>query len=285
LLAGHKNVQSRVKELEISMRTFFYTLCTMLFFSHLVFSEEKKDPKVLVLIIASDHLEAYVELQKIWKSYMRSDPEHFEVYFIRGNPELTTPYAFEEDDLYVKSEENYVPGIVDKTILSMEAMLPRLKEFDYVLRTNLSSFYVFPRLLRFVSQLPKQDCYCGIYSFIPESWLPTFGQINFVSGAGILLSADLAERLVLEKEDIFRYNKELPDDVLIGYFFQNRSIPILPAGRQDFSSRELWMEHKDHIPEDAFHFRAKQNYNMRSAEENFADELYIDRELLKMFYP
>jgi hypothetical protein len=272
------------------MRTFFYSLCTLLFFfssTSPAFSEEKKppsDPKVLVLIIASDQFDAYVELQKIWKSYMHSDPEHFEVYFIRGNPELATPYAFQGDDLYVKSEENYVPGIVDKTILSIEALLPRLKEFDYVLRTNLSSFYVFPRLLRFVRTLPKHNCYGGVYAMIPESWLPEFGHIDFVSGAGILLSRDLAEKLVYEKEDIFKWHTKLPDDVLMGYFFQNRSIPILPIGRQDFPSLTHWNTLKDHIPEDAFHFRAKQNFHLRSAEESFAEELYIDRELLKMFY-
>ena len=40
--------------------------------------------KVLVLIITSDNLPVYPKLQKVWKSYMHSDPEHIEAYFIRG---------------------------------------------------------------------------------------------------------------------------------------------------------------------------------------------------------
>lgn len=280
------------------MNAFFYLLCMILIFFtnvHSAFSEEvatqvmeqpkAKEPKVLVLIIASDNLEAYINLQKVWKSYMHSDPEHFEVYFIRGNPELSTPYEIKGDDLFVKAEENYVPGITEKTVLSMEAMLSRLKEFDYVLRTNLSSFYVFERLLDFLQYLPKEGCYCGVHSYLPEEWVPEFGRIDYVSGAGILLSSDLAEVLVHEKEDIFAFSRELPDDVLFGYYFQNNSIPIRNIGRLDLPSLEHWNGIKDNIPGDIFHFRAKQHYGIRSAQESFDDELYIDLELLKIFYP
>ncbi len=243
-----------------------------------------KDVKVLVLIIASDGVPAYLELQKIWKSYMHKDPDHFEVYFIRGNPDLPTSYEFRGDDLYVKTEENYQPGITNKTVLSLEALMPRMKEFDYVLRTNLSSFYVFPRLLEFVGSLPRQKCYCGYQQHIPKGWLPEFGVINFISGAGILLSSDLAEMLVQHKQDFLQHSTELPDDVLFGYFFQNNHINSLPAPRMDFPTKELWLQQKGNIPKTAFHFRAKNNYNKRAQEDAFADELFIDQELLKMFY-
>lgn len=263
------------------MAIFFSVL--FIFFANCVQASEES-PKVLVLIIASDGTEAYLELQKVWRSYMHSDPEHFEVYFIRGNPKLATPYEIRCDDLFVKSEESYVPGIVNKTILSMEAMLPRLKEFDYVLRTNLSSFYVFPRLLNFLRHLPRHSCYCGVQLYLPDDWCPKFGLIDFVSGAGIILSSDLAKMLVREKKEIFKFNKDLPDDILIGLFFQNRFIFSLPAPRTDFISFDQWIAEKDHIPESAFHFRAKSKYEIRAAEDSFADELYIAWELQKMFY-
>ncbi len=274
------------------MNAFFYALCTFLIFltnTRPAFSQESatqiKEPKVLVLIIASDNLEAYIKLQNVWRSYMHSDPEHFEVYFIRGNPDLSTPYKIEGDDLFVKCEENYVPGITEKTVLSIEAMLPRIKEFDYVLRTNLSSFYAFDRLLNYLLCMPKEGYYGGVHQYLPEDWVPEYGRIDFVSGAGILLSSDLAEMLVSEKEDVLEFSKELPDDVLFGYYFQNKSIPIFGIGRLDIPSIEHWNLIKENMPEVIFHFRAKQNYGIRSAQEAFEDELYIDLELLKMFYP
>lgn len=244
----------------------------------------KKDLKVLILIIASDGNEAYLELQKIWRTYMHNDPQHFDVFFIRGNPELATPYEIKGDNLFVKTEENYTPGIINKTVLSMEALLPRLKDYDYVIRTNLSSFYVFPRLLVFLNTLPKQKCYCGVPLYIPADWYPKFGHINFVSGAGIILSSDLAEMLAREKEEIFKFNMELADDVLIGWFFQKKMINLIIAGRNDYHTKADWIESKGNISKESFHFRAKHNPSFRLPEENFADEIYIDHELLNMFY-
>lgn len=244
-----------------------------------------KDPKVLVLIIASDNTEAYLELQKVWRSYMHSDPEHVEAYFIRGNPNLSTPYEIKGDDLFVKTEESYTPGIFNKTVLSMEVFLPKMKEYDYVIRTNLSSFYVLPRLLNFLKSQPKEKYYSGIQMHLPPQWNPQFGLVNFVSGAGIILSSDLVEMLVREKEEVFKLNTIMPDDVLIGWFFQNKAIYSKHAGRTDFQTKEEFVAAKGNIPNDSFHFRAKSNYNFRSSEEIFADEIFIDRELVKMFYP
>ncbi len=261
-------------------------LMVCIFFSQ-GFAEEqtRKDPKVLVLIIASDNTKAYIELQKIWRSYMNSDPEHFEVYFIRGNPELSQPYLIEGNDLFVKTEEGYQPGIVNKTILSMEALRPRLKEFDFVLRTNLSSFYVFPELIKFVMKLPKERSYSGVSMYLPADRRPKFGTIYFVSGAGFLLSSDLVEMLLDGKEEISKLSAELPDDVLIGFFFQQRKIPHIPADRADIFSLEQWITKKDKIPSDSFHFRAKSHGNQRSPEESFEEEISVNRELLKHFYP
>ena len=273
------------------MKAYFLILYTIvLFFTNTLQANpesdatEKKMPKVLVLIIASDSNQAYMELQKIWRTYMNSDPEHFEVYFIRGNPDLTAPYEIKGNDLYVKTEEGYTPGIVNKTVLSLEVFKDKLKDYDYVLRTNLSSFYVFPRLLDFLATLPKTNCYCGVQMYIPPQ-NTIFGLINFVSGAGIIMSSDLATKMVEGKEEIFKINKELPDDVLIGLFFQRKSIFSVPGGRVDFQTKEAWEAGKNSISDKSFHFRAKNNYNFRSAEESFADELYIDKELIKMFYP
>lgn len=245
----------------------------------------QKDPKTLILIIASDGVPAYIELQKIWKSYMHSDPEHFEVYFIRGNPDLTAPYEIKGDDLIVKCEESYVPGITRKTVLSIEAMMSRMHEFDYLIRTNLSSFYVFPRLLEFLKTSPKKNFFCGWQMHIPASWTPKFGTINFVSGAGIILSTDLARMLVLDKEEIFKHQDELADDVLIGLFFQRKNIRTSFASRVDYQTKADWFQGKDKIPADAFHFRAKNNYRVRAADDSYDDELYIDNELLNIFYP
>lgn len=226
--------------------------------------------KILVLVIASDDLPVYKELQAIWKSYMHLDPDHVEAYFIRGNPNLSTDFEIQEDVIWSKTDENVIPGILRKTVLSLEALLPRIEEFDYVLRTNLSSFYIFPRLLQFLHTLPKKECYCA---FIGEAQGIWYG-----SGAGFILSKDLVQMLVRDRQLI--PNHPLHDDVLIGAFFQLKQIPVLPAPRTDLPTLSEWFAIKDHIPANAFHFRVKNAYeHLRSR-----DEVFIQSELVKMFY-
>jgi len=101
--------------------------------------------------------------------------------------------------------------------------LPRIREFDYVLRTNLSSFFVFPRLFEFLKTLPKQRCYCGS------------GE-GFGSGCGFLLSPDLVKMLVLHKNEL--WNQSSNDDVSIGHFLQKKGVALLPAPRRDLLTLE-----------------------------------------------
>ena len=109
-----------------------------------------RDIKILVLIICSDNLPVYPELQKIWRSYMHYDRNHVEAYFIKADPKLDVEYKIDNDVIWSKTDECLIPCITNKTLLSLEAMSSRFSDFDYVLRTNLSSFYVFPRLLNFL---------------------------------------------------------------------------------------------------------------------------------------
>jgi hypothetical protein len=241
--------------------------------SFLAFSDEDimREPKVLVLVMASDDLPVYLQEQKIWRSYMHLDREHFEVYFIKINAKLESDYEMSYDVIWSKAENNLSTGMVHRTLLSIEALMPRIEEFDYVLRTNLSSFYVFPRLLKFINTLPKNNCYCGFIGY---------GAVPFVSGAGILFSRDLAKKMVSETESLLAKNPVNNEDIIIGKFFYDRHIGIIPAPRMDFLTLRDWMNRKDSIPENIFHFRTKN----RQPERRINDEIFIQSELVNMFY-
>ena len=81
----------------------------------------KKDIKILVLIIASDEYPVYVELQKIWRSYMHYNPKQVEAYFMKADPDLGTMSIIQDDVIWSKTSETLAPGIINKTILSIEA--------------------------------------------------------------------------------------------------------------------------------------------------------------------
>jgi hypothetical protein len=242
-----------------------------MFLMYPFFVHTHKDIKVLVLIIASDQFPVYVELQKIWRSYMHLDPKHVEAYFIKGNEHLSTTAKIEGDIIWSKTSDGWIPasgGILNKTILSLEMMLPRIDEFDYILRTNLSSFYIFPRLLKFLKTLPKSRCYCGSH----------IGDGKTGSGCGFFMSPDLVKMLVHNKHNFWDITR-IGDDVAIGNFLRKQGIRLLPQKRMDFFSLSDWYN-KGSIPRDVFQFRVKNNEH----ELRLTDDIFIQTQLLKMFY-
>lgn len=229
-----------------------------------------KQMKILVLVIAGGKVAVYPKLEEIWRSYMHIDPDSVEAYFIKAQPDLPVLYEIKGDVIWSRSQENFYPGILNKTLLSMECLQSKLHEFDYVVRTNLSSFYVFPRLLDFVKTLPKTKCYCGVTM--------KYGAVKYASGAGYILSSDLAEMLLENKDEVMNINNW--DDVVVGSFFAQRGIKIIEEKRLDLCTLEAWIQHQNRIPNEAYHFRVKNpNANLR-----LTDDIYIHQQLLSKFY-
>ncbi len=237
--------------------------------------KDEKPLKVLVLIIASENKPVYKELYKIWRSYMHRFPDEVEAYFIQGDPLQRKKCLIKEDVVWSRTVESLVPGIINKTLMTLEFFMPRMQEFDYVLRTNLSSFYVFPRYMKFLKSLPRKKCYCGN----PYGWAEN-SQLGwrFAHGAGITMSKDVAQFLVQNKGKIMA----MPDydDVIIGEFLKPLGFSLFSAPRTDFLSLDSWLKGEDNIPPNAFHFRVKnQNASLRTT-----DELFIHWELYNKFY-
>ncbi len=238
----------------------------------------KNKPKTLVLIICSDNLPVYEGLQKVWRSYMHLYPESFECYFIRGNPLLPTKFYIEQDVIWSKTQESLTPGLLNKTLLSLEALLPRLDEFSYVLRTNLSSFFVLPNLLDFLIKAPSQRFYAGIHH---GHGFPGH-EAGWVCGAGIIMSTDLAKMLVSNSSRFFDLSPENPfnvDDVAIADYFAENKIPIQASRFREIYSLQDWINTKQNIPTDVFHFRI-----ITPPPTRLEVDLSIHKTLLEFFY-
>ncbi|MDE3056280.1 MAG: hypothetical protein KGI80_06315 [Verrucomicrobiota bacterium] len=237
------------------------------------------DLKVLVLIIASDDIPAYVEDQKIWQTYMHKDPAHIEAYFLKNRSDLVADVQIDGDTIWVKGEENLKPGILNKTIAAMEFLLPKIQTtFTHVLRTNLSSFFCFSRLLEFLETCPPYRLYTsggsfpGHYSNLQKEY---FG---LGSGCGFLLSPDLVALLVEHKKDLALTSSTVNDDVCIGLFLREKlGVTCMETRRMDFwTAQDLTQP----IPSTIFHFRIK-HPNQQTRAQN---EHCIFQKLLTEFY-
>ena len=174
------------------------------------------DMKILVLISSSDDQPIYPECEKIWRAYMHLDPDHVEAYFFKSNPDLDVECEIQGDIIWAQAETSGAPGGMQKTLRSMEHLLPRMHEFDYVIRTTVPSFIYFPRLFDFLESLPRTGC-CSADKCTLE--------VTFPAGWFIIFSPDLVELLVEKKKELWNFT--CPDDHLIGFFLATHNIPII----------------------------------------------------------
>ena len=128
------------------------------------------------------------------------------------------------------------------------ATAPGMPRFDFVYRTNTSSYISLTRLQDVAANMPRRDCYAGFLGLHP-----TRGY-HFASGSGMLLSWDVASRV---GSTLTGLNWEKIDDEALGELLDTAEITVKPLPRtsvQDVDEVEL-------LPGDelrtAFHFRCK----------------------------
>lgn len=247
---------------------------TMIFCSENDFKSEA-NIKVLVLIIASDNLPIYIQLQNIWKSYMHYNPKKINAYFIRGNPSIAENFQITSDTLWLKTEESLKTGVTTKTILAFETALSQLPHFDYILRTNLSSFYIFDRVLSFLEKAPKNDFYCGFQNY--------FSGVHYASGSGFFLSRDLVE-LIVKNKNYFLDQPNEWDDLIIGKFLHSQGKKVVDQRMLRLANIKEWDNNKKKIPKDIFQIRVRSCPLIYDCPERLTQEIPIHKELLKMFY-
>ena len=162
--------------------------------------------------------------------------------------------------LFVRGDECLIPGILHKTVEAISFFLSYekcegVKEgfkgnvVPFIWRTNLSSVLDFHGLERYLGTICSKGFYGGYIGKVSD--------IFFASGAGFLMSRDVAEYLVLNKGEL-RY--DLIDDVAIGALLEPR-FGIVPIDR-------CWIQtgDEDILAKGVFHFRCESYQHLRTVE-------------------
>jgi hypothetical protein len=180
-------------------------------------------PKVLMLVLASDG-SVYNKFQDCWRRYMNSNPD-ITCYFYKAKPDLESEFVFNgKNTLFVKCKESW-DTCWEKTLMAFRYFLPSVDTYDFVYRTNLSSFIHFERYLQFCAGLPSSGVYSG--------FIGKHGGVSYASGSGFTLSVDMFKKVV---EAGANQKKLIQDDVTIGAIM---SVSIKPAKRVNWSERGL----------------------------------------------
>ena len=178
-----------------------------------------KKYKLIILIIASNG-GVYDIFTEYWNKYMNTHPD-IKSFFIYGQSSANTSNVdhffnsfnslYKDVSIISPTVESCIPGSLQKTIYSFE-YIEKNFEYEYIMRTNLSSFFDINQLMVFINTLPKERLYCGK------------NNRNYISGSCFILSKDVV-KLIIQNKDRIDYN--IIDDVSIGKLLRNLNIKLI----------------------------------------------------------
>jgi hypothetical protein len=197
--------------------------------------------RVLFLIVSS-HLQPYARIQhhgqeKTWVKSI-SDFENVSYKYLISDGEIPSRNSQLNELHNMPSTTDSIPASIHKISLATEDTLiinsslgwesiltntltgflwglENENNFDFIIRTNVSSYWNIKNTLDLLSTLQGTKLYAG-------HELNTLGT-RFIAGDGIILSRDLVELICSRVSEI---NSGVIDDVAIGRFFQK--FEILP---------------------------------------------------------
>jgi hypothetical protein len=218
---------------------------------------EKKHYKAIILVIAS-YDDIYFNIINTWKKYIHKF-DNVKIYLLHCRNDLEEQLYVDDEEgtIFYNCEESLIPGIFLKTIYAME-FCNKNYSYDYLIRTNLSSFYNIPNLITFLDCQKKENYAGGIHGVSYD--------IPFICGAGIVISNDVVKKMTksaLEEkaiETIFY----LPDDIILSYLINLHIDPTTykTIPRIDICER-LTKEKMDLLSKEYFHFRNRNDENKR----------------------
>ena len=188
--------------------------------------------RILHLVLFS-HSEDYNDMYKLTSPYYKK--HHVKTYYYTFSKTIQTDYELHDDILYIKGNESYLPGILDKTIKAFEYIEAYLDEYDYVIRSNISTIINFDLLKK---RLIEQPLEYGSGLMFNLHWLdPMNGVVDethwnkkFASGTSIVLSKQLLKNILIKKQHIYY---DLIDDVAIGVIIHDLFKDIIPTDLND----------------------------------------------------
>jgi hypothetical protein len=207
---------------------------------------------IIFLIISSKNKSYYQEMKPLTSMYMRKYPNNINFFFVEADPNIKPQMEIIGNDIFVKHKENVVPGIFIKTIKALKYINDNY-DYNYLIRTNSSSFFNIEKMLKYLSNFPKEKFAIGFTLNIPIHG-------NFLHGTSIIITKDISYYLYKY------YNKnylKIADDVFISLILksQNITLNVLDESQIQFLIDDNYDESKPKFLEhdNILYYRIKNN--------------------------
>ena len=154
--------------------------------------------------------------KNIWEQYHNSNLD-IKVFYVYGK---TTVDSAPHNLIYNQVKENNYPGMITKTLLAMDYINDNI-EYDFLIRTNLSTFWNFSALVNRLDQLPIKKCLAGtiiprrivermsggknLSGLVPDTYIAGYDMVmskDVVSGILPHSQSIINNRVVLDMEDL-----------------------------------------------------------------------------------
>ena len=181
----------------------------------------KKKYRAVILILASNNNQIYKNCRKIWKQYMNVDTS-IKVFFVYGKippNNILECYDPDSDIIFENIEESY-PVLIQKTIEAFKIIKTKI-EFDFLIRTNLTTFWDFNKLHLHLHDLPTTNCYSG------DGPLPNYNaQGYYLSGTDTIVTPEMISSIILNEHKV---DFQIVEDAAMGKYFHGVfGAPMLP---------------------------------------------------------
>lgn len=191
--------------------------------------------KLLFLIIASEN-KLYNEI-KPYLNKLYSNNEDIDFFYIYNNINLENDFLIKNKDIYFKEKESYIPGIFNKTIKSFNLL--NVDKYDWIIRTNMSTFFYIPEFKNILSDKDKNNVYCPIVKRSTR-----YNDILFPVGFCIIMSSQIVKKILLNFDSIQNEKinefKTFPDDVIFGNIFNTLQISMVSIQKNLIRSDEIY---------------------------------------------
>jgi hypothetical protein len=170
-----------------------------------------KQIKINIVAIAS-RSELYDKMIKsYWIPFITFIKKHFQnvhIYLLFGKDSYIDDLDTIKDNIIVSdTTENYIPGIFYKSIHAFKYL--ENDDYDYLIRTNMSSFIMIDRLISYLSTLKTDRIYNGIFNYDEGS------KFGYIIGWNICMSKDVVSYIVKHENEV-DVLYEVNDDICFG---------------------------------------------------------------------
>lgn len=170
--------------------------------------------KLISLIISSHDVPQYKEMRELATLYhsKMQDIYDYRFFFVEFREDISCDIEERGNFIYVKGKENFYV-MFDKIMKAIQFLHGKY-EYDYILRTNLSSFWNLPKLfsMEHTFTSPFAGGIIMKWGFTQMIHGKNISFNQFISGTGIFLSRDVAYQLSMCMND-YKTN----DDIVISY--------------------------------------------------------------------